>query len=418
MKFAEWKNWLNELPWILRWFPLLVLIRPILDSFYNLKEVSPFLSPLYIVGILTPIFCAAALLRFRKVKLDTTIDRLFKLWSWIAIISAFSVCIYDGFSLEFFRFFLKLTIPVFLYFFCRVFIESERDLIGILQTFIYSSIFVIGTFLFEILINPIRLEQSRGLERIQGLFGDVLNYSFYLTFCLVITGYFSLKSSKKKSFVYKNKLVIFALIMGALVLPKINHAASYIIFGFILIILLFFNSKTNKISTIGAVLFGIVAAALFGTEFISDSFERVISVDMQVYAGEKSAERLFHGRIGRWKWMIEEFTSLPIYAQLFGMPLNFQYAYHFIGSGSHNDFIRIMCFSGYVGIILYMSFLNSIYARIKYYSLACQFLIMATLFTLCLYSVTVNPTFYAPILYITLSVFAFCSIKIQNNDKA
>ena len=417
MKFVEWKNWIAKLPWVLRWFPLLVLIRPILDSFYSLKEVSPILSPLYIVGILTPIFCVTALLRFRKVKLDTMIDRFFKLWSWFAFISAFSVCIYDGFSLEFFRFFLKLTIPVFLYFFCRIFIESERDLIGILQTFIYSSFFVIGTFLFEILINPIRLEESRGLERIQGLFGDVLNYSFYLIFALIITGYFSLKISKKKSFFLKNKVVIIVLIMGALVLPRINHAASYIIFGFILIIFLFFNSKTDKTSTIGVVLFGLVTAALFGTEFIFDSFEQVISVDLQVYSGEKTTERLFHGRIGRWKWMIEEFTSLPIYAQLFGMPLNFEYAYHFIGSGSHNDFIRIMCFSGYVGIILYMGFLTAIYARIKYYSHACQFVIMSTLFTLCLYSITVNPTFYAPILYVTLSVFAFCSIKLQNNVK-
>lgn len=55
MSFQAWKKWLLALPWSFRWFAILVLLRPILDVFYFLKEISPAISPLYIVGTLTPI---------------------------------------------------------------------------------------------------------------------------------------------------------------------------------------------------------------------------------------------------------------------------------------------------------------------------------------------------------------------------
>jgi hypothetical protein len=52
MTFREWKKWFKELPWSCKWFVIFILIRPVTDNFYNLKEISPVYSPLYILGIL------------------------------------------------------------------------------------------------------------------------------------------------------------------------------------------------------------------------------------------------------------------------------------------------------------------------------------------------------------------------------
>ena len=59
--------------------------------------------------------------------------------------------------------------PIYLFFFLRLLIRSQRDLDGVLQTFLYSSIFVVGVFLFELIVNPIKVLKTRDLERIQGL---------------------------------------------------------------------------------------------------------------------------------------------------------------------------------------------------------------------------------------------------------
>src|SRR4249920_2644732 len=75
MNFKEWKKWLGELPWSCKWFVLFILIRPVTDNFYNLKEISPLYSPLYILGILTPVFILLSFLssRFPK-KYSSPVD--------------------------------------------------------------------------------------------------------------------------------------------------------------------------------------------------------------------------------------------------------------------------------------------------------------------------------------------------------
>src|SRR5262245_10118257 len=65
MSFKEWRRWLKELPWSCKWFVLFILIRPVADNFYSLKEISPLYSPLYILGVLTPVFILLSFLSNR-----------------------------------------------------------------------------------------------------------------------------------------------------------------------------------------------------------------------------------------------------------------------------------------------------------------------------------------------------------------
>lgn len=81
MKFNQWKIWLKSKPWILKWFILLVLIRPIIDNLYFLKDISPFLSPLYIAGVLTPLMVIYVLAKTKK-PASTKLDRHMRFFSF------------------------------------------------------------------------------------------------------------------------------------------------------------------------------------------------------------------------------------------------------------------------------------------------------------------------------------------------
>ena len=178
MRFKDWKIWIKSKPWILKWFILLVLLRPIIDNLYFLKEISPFLSPLYIVGVLTPIIVVYVLAKFPKPK-KSSFDKYFKIWSFFLLVGILFVIIFDPLSKDSFEFLLKLSLPIYLYFFVRVFIQNKRDLEGVLTTFLYSGGFVAVLLLYELLFGAIRIVESRGMERLQRSFGDVVSYGIY-----------------------------------------------------------------------------------------------------------------------------------------------------------------------------------------------------------------------------------------------
>ena len=98
MEYKDWKNWIGSLPWYLKWFVILVLIRPIVDNFYYLKNISPVLSPLYFVGIATPILCTIALINYRK-KDFSIFDLLYGIWGILMLVSLFFMFLYIYYKL-------------------------------------------------------------------------------------------------------------------------------------------------------------------------------------------------------------------------------------------------------------------------------------------------------------------------------
>lgn len=409
MTFKDWKIWITSLPWHLKWFVILVLIRPIVDNFYYLKNISPVLSPLYFVGIATPILCVVGIVVYRK-KDKSVFDFLFGTWTILMLISLFFMFLFDPLSKTFLEYLLKLTMPVYLFFFLRLLIRSRKDLDGILQTFIYSSLVVILIFLFEIFVNPVKVLKTRGLERIQGSYGDVMNYAIYMSLGFLIMCYFYLRNKNIGSMIKMNRNIIITIILSLACLFKISHTASYGVFLVILALFILFNLKTNK--TAGVVLVVVVGSLgyFFGAATIEEKITPLIKTDIAVYEGKKANERLLHGRVGRWKMMIEEYSEFSVPAQLFGMPLTLQETYPYVGTGSHNDFIRILFYTGFLGLTTYLLILINIFRRLKHLCSSDYFLTLGTFMILFMYSVSTCPTLYAPMLYIIYSVICYIAL--------
>jgi len=417
--YKEWKYWLKSLPWHLKWFVILVLIRPIIDNFYYLKNVSPFLSPLYIVGIATPILSVYAIISFRR-KDISVFDTLFGLWSMMIFISLVFMFVCDPLSVTFLEYFLKLSMPVYLFFFLRLLVRSLKDLDGILQTFLYSAIFVVGIFLFELIVNPIKVLKTRDLERIQGYYGDVMNYAIYLTQGFLIMCYFYFRKRNTQSSFVRTRNIILTAVICIAALFKISHTASYAVFLSVLFLFILFNLKANK--TTGFFLIFVITASayFFGGEAIEKNITPLLKTDIAVYEGKKANERLLHGRVGRWKDMLERYSGFPVMAQFFGMPSTMKISYAEVSTGAHNDFVRILFFTGYLGLALYVGILMLFFKRLKYLSSSQHFLALGTISILLLFSISTCPTLYAPMLYIIFAVFSYLalprSVLTQVND--
>lgn len=406
MNYRDWKIWVKSKPWALKWFIILVLLRPIIDNLYFLKNISPFLSPLYIVGVLTPVLIIWAVVSTPK-PYRSKADKYFYAWSVFLLIGTFFVMLFNPSSLEALEYLLKLSLPVYIFIFTKRFVRSKTDLNGILQTFLYSSIFVVLLLGYEVIFNPINTSESRGFERIQGSFGDVVSYSIYTTMSFFIGCYFFFERRKELSFTKRLRNVILIGIVVIVALINIHHIASYAIFTAVLLYFLVYNFKTNRGAAM--VIAGLIMALfyIFGQSLIEEKVNPLLEKDVAVYEGKEASSQLLHGRVGRWQKMLDIYTDQGVLPQLFGYPLTFNYAYHFVGVGAHNDFIRIMFLSGYIGLYTYALLLLVLFKRTKSMRLPQKFLSRGILIILILYSISVVPTYYPPFMYIAMSIFAF-----------
>lgn len=411
MKYREWRYWVRSKPWSLRWFIYLVLLRPVIDNLYYLKHISPLLSPLYIVGVLTPILSLLALNNYRP-RFSTSFDKVFRGWTILVVIASIMTWMSDPISLITLSMALKFVIPVILFFFLRLFMQRRHDMDGLIQTFMYSLAIVVGIFFYELTFGPIKITESRGLTRIQGNFGDVFNYGLYLCFGLIFVAY---REMKVGSLRMKPRVLIrlgFSLALGVVVLLNINHAASLIVFACILFLYAYYQSRRNMVTVFLFIIVGVVLFSVLGERLLEESISPLFERDLMALSGEINQEQLFHGRYGRWQYYIDFYSKQPILGQLFGLPIfSFNEPVSLTSGGaSHNDYIRIGMYTGLVGLITYLSFHIRLFLRTRKIPYEDRFLVTSVLVMVALFSITLTPTLYAPLLYMAYGVFSYIII--------
>jgi hypothetical protein len=413
MNFKEWKRWYKSLPKSMRWFVWLVFLRPLIDNFYYLKEVSPVLSPLNIVGVLTP---ALIYFSIRKVKKPphSVIDSNFRMWGSLLLAGVIIMGFSGLYMLNYWVVAFKLLLPVYLFIFLRYFVKSYMDVDGILQTFLYSAIFVVIIFGYEIFFHPIIIGFSRNMERFQGGYADVFNYATYVSLCTLINYYFLLKSNSTFLKVTCIRNVLINLIVASAMLIKMSHVASYAVFLAMNILYFLIAFRKNTVSLLLCLTIILPVAYIYGKETINEKFMPLIENDIEAYSGERDEVQLLHGRVGRWESQTNIFNESSLLVQLFGFPINGQLAFPFFTGGTHNDYLRILFTTGYVGLITYIFLLYNLFKRIVKHYLSLLYLGLGTLACLILYSLSVTPTVYASYMYIVMCIFAFFSIPLKS----
>lgn len=406
---------MSKLPLSLKWFVVLILLRPIIDLFYFLKEISPLLSPLYVVGILTPVFIGFSFLssKFPKKIKSIICDLNFGIWSLIVVFNlALLLLISIGFDVI--GDVVRYSTPLMLYFFFRHFIQNKVDLIGVLQTFLYSAYIPAGLLIYELLfggISPEYLSEGRGGgARFQGGYADIMNYAIYFTGAILIQCYFFLRSAQLKAVTTKKRItLIVVLLIGFVGLISIKQTSSWAVAILILGLFILFNLKSIKGFLI-ILLFSPIFIVV-GVQTFNDKIEPLIEKEYKVISGESRFESALNGRMSRWVKYFSIWSEMSVVSNLIGTPVsNDENVPTMISGGMHSDYVRIIFLSGILGLLLYLSFLLIIFKKGFGLAIPEKFLIFSAVGSTILYSVSATPLLYVPFLYYIFPIFAYSAL--------
>lgn len=434
MNFKEWQYWYKSLPLAKKWFVILILIRPITDNFYDLKEVSVLTSPLYIIGILTPILVLLSLTSsgLRSAS-KTNLDIPFYIWSLLVFLNC-SYFFFTQLTLVALGDAIKYTLPILLFLYCRRFIQNKTDLLGILQTFLYASIFPFGLLLYESIFNPIAIEYMSGRgggSRIRGGYGDIMNYAIYTIGSLMILFYYFISKSNTAAY-YKDKVttgvrnawfytksmnpvwVVAGVIWGLFVLSSIKHVSTWGNFLMLLSMLMLFNLKNFK-GILIVLAFSTIVIPFFAQDIYNSMLEPLIQKEINAVSGDGELETLGNGRMTRWERYFEIWEKMPVSNHLFGVSFSgFQESSVMMSLGMHSDYIRNLFLTGIVGILFYCLFLVAMFIRsFSLRSFADKYLAMCSVLTVILYSLSTMPSLYAPFLYLLYCIYAFTLLPVE-----
>lgn len=412
MKFAEWKNWYRSLHFAFKLFVWLILLRPLVDGFYFLKEISPLASPLYIAGIINFLLALFCIFRFRK-NYFSPVDPAYNLFMACLIFSLIMLMVRFNFEMITVEVAFKTLNPALLFLVARRLVKNSKDVNGILQTFLYSAIIVAMFMMVEILVKPFKDISTRGLERLEGAYADVLNYSIYLVMSLLIVCFYYLR---KNISISKNKrlyLLLTVIALSIVALTRINHVTTLAIFLGLLGLFMLFIFRTGLMQAILFMVAGFIILQFFASEIIEENVMPLLKTDIEVYSGERERSQAFHGRMGRWERLWENFSMEPLLGQIMGMPYSMTVYSGQIVGGSHNDFLRILFLTGFIGFIFYIFFVFQLFLQLKKFQTSYQFLVLGTLSIIMLYSISTLPMLYMPLMNVVSVIYALACLPKQ-----
>ncbi|TNE55619.1 MAG: O-antigen ligase family protein [Bacteroidetes bacterium] len=391
MSLQSWWSWFVKSPLSLKWFVLLILSKPIIDAFYFVKD-SGLLSPAQIIGFLSFLLCLIILLSKKPRNSFVSTDYLMLIFGFFLFLNATLVYAID-LEVKGIGNFIRIMIPVLLFFYLRNEIKSMDDLNGLIFTFLLSSIFPYVIYFYEFLFKPIQIEHLSegrgGGMRLSGIYADMFNYMAYiigdfLIFCIYFTNraYAGLKPH------FTGILIVTAItILG---LTGIRHQASWGVFAAILLFFITFNIG-NRYGRSIMLVFSISFVLLFPYIW-RKTIAPLYSKEINAYKGLTREDRALNGRIIRWKKYFGYWDDMPIEAKVLGVGLSNHPASPIMMSGGmHSDYVRFLFATGILGILVYIAMLVSIIYRSFRYPRPLRFWSLLSVVILMLYAISSNP---------------------------
>ncbi len=420
MNLKEWWKWIRELHFSKKWFVILILIRPLVDNFYDLKDISALTSPLYIVGILTPFFILfSALSPSMPRSTSSFIDIPIFIWMLFLFFNCF-VYYTTALSVVALGEVIKYITPLLLMLYSKRFIQSKRDLDGILTTFLIACSFPLGLLIWESIFNPIAVEyvsEGRGGgARIRGGYADIMNYAIYIIGFFIIGGYYFLCSVyRKREGGIKISVAWLAaiLVLTFFGLTQIKHVSTYSVFFAILLYLIIHNLRNAQgIAFIGGLM--LIVLPFFAKQIYVSQIDPLIHKEILVAEGETASEGALNGRMSRWEKYFAIWEQMPTINHFIGISsANFKETDIMIGGGMHSDYVRNLFLCGIIGMLFYVLFNAGILATYFQFQLPEKFLILSTVTAMLLWSVSTVPELYAPLLYFVYPIYAYAILPKQ-----
>lgn len=390
-----------------KWFIWLIAIRPILDTLYEMKHVSAFLSPLYWIGVITPILGGIGIIKgYSRELTQASGSMLIRMILVVVVINVLGMVLMAGISLETASIGFKIILFPLMIIYCSTYAVKEKAFNIAISAMALGSIFVYGMIAFELAFGKISSRVTTGgVEAASGLFADPVSYGLYLNVSLACWLYlYTLNIGLGR---YIIACVVILTVIGII---SIGHLASLAIF--VLVLLLYIQHISSRRSLMAAVFALVLLAAgymMLNTE-IKLYYEPKIAREMEVLRGQRDAAQGFHGRMTRWVDYENKWADINIIGKVFGVSLDFDARiWHstWLLITPHNDYLRMGFMAGVVGLILYVLYL----LKFVIYSFRLneneRFISWSAACLLCLYSLTTTPSLYPQIVYFASLVISY-----------
>jgi hypothetical protein len=313
-----------------------ILIKPLIDTSWDIS-----IGPISIIEIFSVIFLFAAFSLIRKLQLKQLGNSAFTaLWylAHIGVLWSFLNQPMEGTKslLKLLYFPISLVILPYLLLYSET-VNQKRTLQYLVIGALFSS--VISIFQFIGIIPYEYAHMSKGLQRANGFYHDMVTSRMYIMQGLVTLAYIKLSP----------RMEIPAWLTWALLLTFVF--SGYTLFskallgifaaGFVLVIL---TTKQKFIHLfIGFILLN---AFVLSKPEVFETTEQLFTEEIAYQEGEtEDTKRLFAGRGMLWEDFLFKFENSSVLEQIFGLGVN--------SGRTHNEFLRVLILSGYIGFLAF-----------------------------------------------------------------
>ena len=244
------------------------------------------------------------------------------------------------------------------------------------------------------------------MQRANGFYHDMVTSRMYVLQGLLTLSYvkfsnrFSIKPLLSWLFVIIFLVSSFTLFSKALI--------GIVLLGGVLLVLLTKQKLSHYL--IGSILFLILI--INNIETLVETTTTLFSAEIEYNTGElNDSERLFSGRGGIWQGYLNSFENALIIEKAIGFGIN--------SGRTHNEFLRILIFSGVIGLIAYIVFLLNLIFKLclsSLFSSQLSFVSVFSLIILLIDSISVVWGLYPFYLIVVIGFYlaAIEEIKIKN----
>ncbi|MCE7994806.1 MAG: hypothetical protein HEP71_22715 [Roseivirga sp.] len=384
----------------------IIMLKPLVNTFVGMDVIGISISILQVFGFFVIIALLWGLLNEAGQTIRTSTYTIYIIFFIIYIFNLILVVLSNS-DLGTIKDFLKiLTTPVIFFYYYKA-LRNEKDLDLIFYAFIVSMIPLSMIFTYDALFVG-AYERTRGIDRIETSFGDIATLGLHINVVWIITLYKLLQAQKISSRIIIRTILIFVFSVYSLI--SIAHGTSFAVFLGISVLFSVFYFRKNFFFLVFLLVFVMVPVFFIFEEWFIVFYDNFYGNEVEALNAGQSLtdDRFFHGRMGRWQRHYELFADQNYFDQFIG-GLAMRYPF-MIGHGTHNDFLRILFTTGFLGLICYLLFLLDVLKNaLTIDAPAVRFLALAGLSSLILFSISLTPSTYIDFNFFLMPAFIFAA---------
>lgn len=328
-----------------------VMIRPITDCFYEAKYAFGGLKPTEFLGILLPTLILIKIMTSKEQSI--TQAPLSSLWFFYLFFQLFGTVLImtvGNDAMLAANYFFRAFNGFIGYFLFQEFFRTKGEFKALLIAHIIAGIFPMGmSFYQNVLGGAIRSETTiGGLVRNIGFYHDAYTlrlYCFQTIAAIVLYWCYFLSGVR---FISRGFMLLMAA-MATVTVYKIYSKAGYLILADWFLV---WNGAHKKFLRVAVIMLFVVVAGFLSKGKMTETLDSVYSKEVGAMQGKEKSDRLFQGRVGGWKSALTAYFDSSIFLQMVG-----DGSPH---TGAHNDFIRALLGTGFLGLLLYLYLLGAI----------------------------------------------------------